>query len=122
MSAHVTKCQWGPNDTRTQTIRPDRDDRGRHRQTRYRARLAGLAVEPEPHAPASPRRKPGRQTRWDAGIALLRAVVRAEYAAWLETMPEPLRDTPTGEAVQAIVEFDLDEIATIYLPKGYGRD
>jgi hypothetical protein len=94
---------------------------GADRQARYRARLAGLAIEPEPHAPASPRRKRGRQTRWDAGIAMLRAV-QAEYATWLETMPEPLRATSTGEAVQAIVDLDLDEIATIYLPKGYGRD
>jgi hypothetical protein len=48
--------------------------------------------------------------------------VQAEYAEWLETIPEPLHDTPTGQALQAVVDLDLDEIASVYLPKGYGRD
>ena len=28
----------------------------------------------------------------------------------------------SGEALQAIVELDLDEIAAVQLPRGYGRD
>lgn len=52
---------------------------------------------------------------------MLRAV-QAEYADWLRTTPEALLDTPTGEALQAIVDLDLDEIASVPLPEGYGRD
>jgi hypothetical protein len=94
---------------------------GAERQARYRAHLAGRVIQSEPTPPATPRRAPGRQKRWDAGVAMLRAV-QAECARWLETMPEVLRDTPTGEALQAVIDLDLDEIATIKLPQGYGRD
>ena len=91
---------------------------GAERQARYRRRLAGQAMTPPP--PAS-RRAASRQRRWDTAIAMLRAV-QAEYAHWLETLPEALCDTPTGEALIAIVELDLDELAAAHLPKGYGRD
>jgi hypothetical protein len=94
---------------------------GAERQARYRARLAGTRVQPQPPTPASQPRRHGRQRRWDGAIATLRTV-QAEYAEWLETMPEQLHDTPTGQALQAVVELDLDEIAFVYLPKGYGRD
>ena len=35
---------------------------------------------------------------------------------------ESLRDSPTAEALEAIVEFDLTDLAEIELPRGYGRD
>jgi hypothetical protein len=94
---------------------------GAERQARYRARLAGRAVQQEQPSPAPPRRTPSRQKRWHASVAMLKAV-RAEYERWLEAMPEALRDTPTGEALQVVLDLDLDEIATIKLPRGYGRD
>jgi hypothetical protein len=94
---------------------------GAERQARYRARLADRSVAPNPPAPASPRHIQSRHARWNAAIAILRSV-QAEYANWLETLPEPLRNTPTGETLQAIVDLDLDDLASIYLPKGYGRD
>jgi hypothetical protein len=94
---------------------------GAERQARYRARLTGRTIQPEPLPPPAPRRAPSRQKRWDAGIAMLRAV-QAECAEWLEAMPEALRDSPTGEALQAVIDLDTDEIATIRLPLGYGRD
>ena len=62
-----------------------------------------------------------RPARWRAAISELLAL-QNEYAAWLEALPDPVRDTPTGEALQAIVELDLDEIAAVQLPRGYGRD
>ena len=39
-------------------------------------------------------------------------------------MPDHLRDTPTGQALEAIVELDLEAMETIQLPKpkGFGRD
>jgi hypothetical protein len=33
-----------------------------------------------------------------------------------------LRDSSTGEALQAIVDLDLDELASIEPPRGFGRD
>jgi hypothetical protein len=32
------------------------------------------------------------------------------------------RDSATGEALQAIADLDLDEIAAIDPPRGFGRD
>jgi hypothetical protein len=39
-----------------------------------------------------------------------------------EALPEALRDGATGEALQAIVDLDLDELASIEPPRGFGRD
>ena len=48
--------------------------------------------------------------------------LRADYAAWLDALPESLRGTATAEALQAIVELDLETLAAIEPPRGYGRD
>jgi hypothetical protein len=48
--------------------------------------------------------------------------LQAEYAAWLQALPEATHDSPTGQALQAIVELDLDELAAIEPPRGFGRD
>jgi hypothetical protein len=48
--------------------------------------------------------------------------LQAIYAAWFEALPDTLRDTATADALQAIVELDLDALAEIELPRGYGRD
>ena len=48
--------------------------------------------------------------------------LQAEYAAWLEALPDSLQDTATAETLAAIVELDLDALATTELPRGYGRD
>jgi hypothetical protein len=37
-------------------------------------------------------------------------------------MPDGLRDTATAEALQAVIEFDLEALADIEPPRGYGRD
>jgi Resolvase, N terminal domain len=43
-------------------------------------------------------------------------------AAWFDALPETLRDSATGEALQAIVELDLDERTAAVPSRGYGRD
>lgn len=48
--------------------------------------------------------------------------LQADYTGWAEALPEGLRDTATSEALQAIVDFDLTELAGIEPPRGYGRD
>jgi hypothetical protein len=37
-------------------------------------------------------------------------------------LPESLRGTATAEALQAITDLDLDVLAAIEPPRGYGRD
>ena len=87
------------------------------RQARYRARH-----------PATPiiryRRlvdRRSRPQRWPHAIAEI-VTLQAEYAAWFEALPEAGRDGATGQALQAIIELDLDEIITIEPPRGFGRD
>jgi hypothetical protein len=41
---------------------------------------------------------------------------------WLEALPEALHDRATNEALQAIVDLDMDELAGIEPPRGFGRD
>jgi hypothetical protein len=47
---------------------------------------------------------------------------RLSYAGWLSALSEALRDGATGEALQAIVDLDLGELASIEPPPGFGRD
>ncbi len=95
---------------------------GAERQARYRQRLgppperpAGRAVSRRP-----PRARP-LSRRWIEAVAAL-AALQAEYARWLEALPEATRETATGEALQAMVDLNLEEIMAIQPPLGFGRD
>ena len=95
---------------------------GAERQARYRMRF-GQPQEPGP-VQAMPRRlsrAPTLSRRWNDTVAGLVAL-QAEYARWLEALPEATRDTATGDALQAMADLDLDEIMTIRPPRGFGRD
>ncbi len=48
--------------------------------------------------------------------------LQAEYAAWHDALPDSLRCSVTAEALQAIVDLDLDALTAIVPPRGYGRD
>ncbi len=41
---------------------------------------------------------------------------------WLTALPDSLRDSPTANALEAIVDLDLIALADIEPPRGYGRD
>jgi hypothetical protein len=94
---------------------------GAERQARFLARLRA----PAPPAPMIKRRplpKPRpRPARWNAAVAEL-VDLQSEYRDWLERLPEPLRDTPQADALQAICDLDLSEIENVVPPKGFGRD
>jgi hypothetical protein len=62
-----------------------------------------------------------RPQRWHDAVAELPAL-QAKYAVWHDALPEGLRDSVTAEALQAIVELDLDALAAIMPPRGYGCD
>ena len=90
------------------------------RQALYRARQQTS----QPRV-AIKRRKPvdrrSRPQRWKDALAEILAL-QAEYAAWLNVLPDSLRDSATATALQAIVDLDLDALAEIEPPRGYGRD
>jgi hypothetical protein len=90
------------------------------RQARYRARRAAQQPQPAIRRPSAVDRR-SRPQRWRDAVAELFAL-QAEYAAWFEVLPESLRDTPTAEALQEIIELDLDTLAAIRPPRGFGRD
>jgi hypothetical protein len=96
---------------------------GAERQARYRTRHANATdTTPPPRQPPPTRtRAMTRAQRWDTTVGAL-VTLQAEYAAWLEAMPEATHDSPTGQALQAIVDLDLDELIAIRPPRGFGRD
>jgi hypothetical protein len=111
-----------PCDARRRGRKPqgERALTGTERQARYRQRQADNRTVTRPRPLHSVRRLSQAQ-QWHAAVATLTAL-QAKYAAWLDALPEPLRDTTTGEALQAIVDLDLDELASIEPPRGFGRD
>jgi hypothetical protein len=88
------------------------------RQARYRAaRAAGRPV-------VRARRRTDRRSRvqrWCDAVGEL-AAAQAEYAAWLEALPDNQQDSATAEALRTICEIDLSELQSIEPPRGFGRD
>jgi hypothetical protein len=103
--------------TRGRKPQGDRALTGAERQALYRARHAGMPTV-RYRRPADRRSRP---QRWHAAVAELVAL-QAEYAAWFEALPEATREGATGDALQAILDLDLDEIAAVEPPRGFGRD
>jgi hypothetical protein len=96
----------------------DRPMTNAERQARYR--IARAAARPTIHYRRAADRR-SRAQRWRDAVAELVAL-QAEYALWFEALPDPLHNTTTGEALQAIVDLDLDELTAAVPPRGYGRD
>ena len=89
------------------------------RQARHRAKL--LAVQPPRTIHAAVMRRRSRSKRWNDALAEMIAV-QAECAAWFEALPESLRDSATAAALQDMIDLDLDAVAAVQPPRGYGRD
>ena len=90
------------------------------RQARWRAKHQA----PAPSVVIRSRRSVDRRSRvqrWRDAVAEL-VDIQSDCAVWLDALPEPLHGTATAEALQAIVDLDLDELAAIEPPRGYGRD
>jgi hypothetical protein len=89
------------------------------RQARHRARKQASQPTLIVKRPRAARRS--RSKRWnDALIEMI--AVQAECAAWFEVLPESLRDSATAAALQEMIDLDLDAIAEVQPPRGYGRD
>jgi hypothetical protein len=88
------------------------------RQARHRAgRIAGTPIV-RARRIADHR---SRARRWHDAVAEL-VRLQAQYAAWLEALPDNLRDTTTAEALQTICDLDLDDLLAVEPPRGFGRD
>jgi hypothetical protein len=86
------------------------------RQARRRARLR----QQRPASSAAPtRRLAPRPARWAAAVATL-VRLQGEYRAWLDNLPPNLESS--ADKLQTIVELDLEELAAVDPPRGYGRD
>ena len=94
---------------------------GAERQRRYRERRQN--EEPTRRYVERPtaKRKLSRPQRWKAAVAELQRL-QDEYQDWLDSAPKALHDTTTGQRLQAITALDLEELAEIEPPRGYGRD
>ena len=88
------------------------------RQARHRtARAAGVPVS-RARRPADRR---SRARRWHDAVAEL-AELQAQYAAWLDALPDNQQDGATADALRAICDLDLVELQAIEPPRGFGRD
>jgi hypothetical protein len=90
------------------------------RQARYRA---CHMASPSPLAtrPRHPADRRSRPQRWRDAVGELLSL-QAAYADWLASLPDSLQGSSTAEALEAIVELDLSDLAGVEPPRGYGRD
>ena len=75
-------------------------------------------VATRPRHPADRRSRP---QQWRDAVGELLSL-QAAYADWLAALPDSLQASATAEALEAIVELNLDDLAGVELPRGYGRD
>jgi hypothetical protein len=90
------------------------------RQARYRARHAAN-LSPVVSRPRRQSDRRSRPERWRDAIREL-IKLQSQYVDWLAALPDSLQNSDTAEALEAIAELDLESIADIELPRGYGRD
>ncbi len=88
------------------------------RQRRYRARRKAEARQVQYRKPHDRRSRP---QRWQDAVRTLRDL-QGEYQAWLDNLPDPLRESALGAKLEAICELDLADLESIEPPLGYGRD
>jgi hypothetical protein len=90
------------------------------RQARHRTRLqtSQPSIVIKLRKPVDRRSRP---RRWNDALAEMLAI-QADCATWFDALPDSLRDSATAIALQAIIDLDLDAIAEIEPPRGYGRD
>jgi hypothetical protein len=88
------------------------------RQARHRAlRTAGNPTI----RTGRPADRRGRARRWHDAVAEL-AELQAQYAVWLDALPDNLMDSATADALRAVCDLDLTELQAIDPPRGFGRD
>ena len=88
------------------------------RQARHRAARAAGTPTIRTRRPADHR---SRARRWHDAVAEL-VELQAQYAAWLEALPDSLQDGATADALRAVCDLELTDLQAIDPPRGFGRD
>jgi len=108
------------------------------RQARYRARhmatsslvatsgklISITVMKMSKQGRSRPRRSADRRSRpqrWRDAVCELPSL-QAAYADWFAALPNSLQSSSTADALEAIVELDLPDLAGVEPPRGYGRD
>ena len=91
---------------------------GAERQARHRAAQAAGVPVIRIRRPVDRR---SRIQRWNDTIAAA-VDLQAEYAGWLDALPDNQQDSALADALRAIVDLDLSELVAIEPPRGFGRD
>ena len=91
---------------------------GAERQARYRAAHADGVPVIRTRRPVDRR---SRIQRWNDTIAAA-VELQAEYATWLDALPDNQQDSALAETLRAIVDLDLSELQAVEPPRGFGRD
>jgi hypothetical protein len=91
---------------------------GAERQARYRARHARAPVVrlPTSYRPPQPSSTPG--TMRSLNSSPCRAITPNGSTSCLNRCAT----LPTGEALHAVIDFDLDDLVALEPPRGFGRD
>ena len=88
------------------------------RQRRYRAHRK---AETRPVQYRKPHDRRSRPQRWQDAVQTLRDL-QEEYQAWLDNLPDSLRESALAAKLEAICDLDLADLESIEPPLGYGRD
>ena len=68
-----------------------------------------------------PKDKRSKAQRWSDAVEDL-LDLQAGYQAWLDGLPENLRNSAVAEQLELICELDLDSLQEVEPPRGFGRD
>jgi hypothetical protein len=97
------------------------------RSAAYRARRKATAAA-APTKPVVVRyRRPAdrrsRPERWADAVQTL-ADMLDRFQTWRDNLPSSLADSPTAEALDAVLELrgHVEDLQAVQLPKGFGRD
>jgi hypothetical protein len=90
------------------------------RQRRHRERLKAGQQPPRVRY-RRPKDKRSRARRWSDAVREL-VDLQAEYQAWLDSLPENLRNSAVAEQLEAVCELDVESLQEVEPPRGFGRD
>ena len=85
------------------------------RQTRFRARRRTPQPPLIKRPTAAARRS--RSRRWNDALAEMFAV-QTKCAAWFDALPESPRDSATAEALQEMIDLNLEGMGAVQPPRG----
>jgi len=65
-----------------------------------------------------------RPERWADAVQTLADTLLDQFQEWRDNLPSSLTDSPTAEALDAVLELrgHVEDLQAVQLPKGFGRD